>query len=160
MQRAFDQPGVRARVLAEGDDALDIGVLRAALEAGELRVVAVDHRRAAAFEPQEDFRLGVGDRLERAEEFQMHRLDGRDDRDLRPYQPRERLDLAGMVHAQLEHRVACALGAARERKRHAPMVVVGRERGMGLAVAGKRQTQRFLGAGLADGAGDGDDFRP
>ena len=51
LQRAFDQPGVRARVLAEGDDALDIGVLRAALEAGELRIVAVDHRRAAAFEP-------------------------------------------------------------------------------------------------------------
>src|SRR5262249_52620562 len=40
------------------------------------------------------------------------------------------------------------------------MVVVGRERGMGLAVARERQMQRLLRAGLADGAGDGDDFRP
>src|SRR5262249_39034111 len=89
----------------------------------------------------------------------MHRLDRGDDRDLRPHQPREWLDLAGMVHAQLEHGVACALWTARQRQRHAPMVVVGRKRGMGLAVAGKRQTQPLLGARLADRAGDADDFR-
>src|SRR5262245_31276007 len=100
-------------MLAEGDDALDICVLRAALELRELRVVAVDHRCAAALKPEEDFRLGVRDRLKRAEEFEMHRLDRGDDRDLRPHQPRERLDLAGMVHAKLEHRIACALRTTR-----------------------------------------------
>src|SRR5262249_59071449 len=92
----------RARVLAEGGDALDVCVLRAALKLRELRVVAVDHRRAAALEPEEDFRLGVRDRLERAEEFKMHRLDRGDDRDLRPHQPRERPDFARTGPAQLE----------------------------------------------------------
>src|SRR5262249_5725533 len=99
LQRAFHQPGVRARVLAEGDDALDLCILRAALEPRELRVVAVDHRSAAALEPEEDFRFGVRDRLERAEEFKMHRLDRGDDRDLRPHQPPERLELAATLHA-------------------------------------------------------------
>src|SRR5262249_8900501 len=61
LQRAFHQPGVRARMLAEGDDALDLCILRAALEPRELRVVAVDHRSAAALEPEEDFGLGVRD---------------------------------------------------------------------------------------------------
>ena len=91
-------------MLAERNDAADAGILRAPLQPRELRVVAVDHRRAARLEPEEDFRLGVGDSLERAEEFQMHRLDGGDDRYMRAHQPGQRLDLAGMVHADLEHR--------------------------------------------------------
>ena len=52
----------------------------------ELRIVAVDDRGAARLEPCEDLRLGVGDGLERAEEFQMHRLDRGDDRDMRPHE--------------------------------------------------------------------------
>ena len=44
----------------------------------EMRVVAVEHGRAAGLEPDEDLGLGVGDGLDDAEVFQMHRLDGGD----------------------------------------------------------------------------------
>ena len=84
--------------------------LRRLLQPRELRIVAVDHRRAARLDAGEDFRLGVGDRFERAEEFEMHRLDGGDDRDMRPHQPRQRRDLAGVVHAHLEHGEARVCG--------------------------------------------------
>jgi hypothetical protein len=64
LERALDQFCVGARVLAERDDPLDTGVACAALEPLELWVFAVDHRRAATLDPEEDFRLGIGDRLE------------------------------------------------------------------------------------------------
>ena len=143
-------------MLAERDDARDTGGLRPPLEMRELRIVAIEHGRAAGLEAEEDFGLGVGDLGQRAEEFQMHRLDGGDDGDMRAREPRQRLDLAGMVHAHFEHRIARARRAARQRQRHAPMIVVGRDRGMRLAVLRQRQPQRLLGAGLADRAGDAD----
>ena len=77
---------------------------------------------------------------------------------MRAHQLGERRDLAGMVHADLEHGVFGARPAARERQRHAPVIVVGGGRGMRLAVGGEREAQRLLGAGLADRAGDGDDL--
>ena len=157
LQRAPDQTCVGLRVLAERDDTFHAGAARPMLQAGEQRIVAVDHRHAAALEAEEDLGLGVGDGLERAEELEMDRLDGGDDRHLRPCETGERRDLAGVVHAHLEHRIARMLRTARERQRHPPMIVVGRDRGMGLAVLGQRQPQRLLGSGLADRAGDADD---
>ena len=69
----------------------------------------------------------------KAEIFQVHRGDRGDDRDIGPYQPRQRLDLAGVVHTDLEHREVRARGASGERERHAPVVVVGGDRRVGLA---------------------------
>ena len=92
--------------------------------------------------------------VERAEEFQMHRRDRGDDRDMRAREPRQRLDLAGVVHAHFEHGITRARGAAGERQRHAPVIVVGGDRGVGLAVLRQREPQRFFGSGLADRAGD------
>src|ERR1700680_3298998 len=43
---------------------------------------------AARREPEKNLGLGVGDRLDRVEKFEMHRLDRRNDRDVRPDQPR------------------------------------------------------------------------
>jgi hypothetical protein len=124
-----------------------------------LRIVAIENGDAARLEPGKDLRLGISDLLDRAEIFQMHRLDRRDDRDVRTHELGQRRDLAGMIHAHLEHRIARRLGAERERQRHAPMIVVGFGRGMRLPVARQREPQRLLGAGLADRAGDADDFR-
>ena len=129
---------------------------RARCEPRELRIVAVDHRRAARLDAGENLGLGVGDRLDRAEEFQMHRRDRGDDGDMRPHQPRQRLDLAGMVHAHLEHGIARARGTARQRQRHAPVIVVGGDRSVGLAAPRQREPQCLLGAGLADRAGHAD----
>ena len=75
--------------------------------------------------------------------------------------PRQRGDLACIVHAHFEHR---KLGVARhpgEAQRHAGVVVVALDRAVDLAraVAVERGVERFLGAGLADRAGDADDRR-
>src|SRR6185437_12776993 len=88
----------------------------------------------------------------------MHRLDRRDDRDMRTHQFGERRDLASMIHADLEHGVLRARRAARQRQWHAPMIIVGSGRDMGLAVGREREPQGFLGSGLADRAGDSDHF--
>ena len=61
-----------------------------AAQAVELRIVAVDDGGPAGLEPVEDLGLGVGDRLDRAEEFEMHRLDRGDDRHMRARQGGER----------------------------------------------------------------------
>ena len=71
---------------------------------GELRIVAVEHHRAAGLDAGKDFRLGVGDRLDAGKELQMHRLDRGDDGDMRPHHPDQRLDFAGVIHADLEDR--------------------------------------------------------
>ncbi len=104
----------------------------------------------------EDFRLGVGDLLDRFEILQMHRRDRGDDRDIGAHQARQRPDLARMIHAEFEDRKARIGGTARQRQRHAPVIVVGGGRGMGEAGARQHERQRFLGRGLADRAGDRD----
>ena len=71
---------------------------------GELRIVAVEHHRAAGLDACKDFRLGVGDRLDAGKELQMHRLDRGDDGDMRPHHPHQRLDFAGVIHPDLEDR--------------------------------------------------------
>ena len=88
----------------------------------------------------------------------MHRLDRGDDRDVRPHQLDERRDLAGMVHADLEDAVARRRRHARQRQRHAPVVVERGRRIVDRALRRERARQHLLGAGLADAAGDGDDL--
>ncbi len=107
----------------------------------------------------EDLGLGVGDLLDRAEEAEMHGSDGGDDGDMRPDQPRQHVDLARMIHADLEHTETGALRHVGERERNAPMVVEGFERCMHRAARSERELQRFLRAGLAGAAGDRDHDR-
>ena len=54
-------------------------------QAVEMRIVAVEHGGAAGRHAVEDLGLGVGDRLDRGEELDMHRLDRGDDRDVRAH---------------------------------------------------------------------------
>ncbi len=159
MQRVLEQARVGFGMLSEGNDASDARALRVPLQPREMRVVAVDRRCTTRLDPGEDFRLGVGDRFDRAEEFEMHRLDRGDDRHVRAHQPGERLDLAGVIHAQFEHGIERGLRAAGKRQRHAPVIVVRGDRRMGLAFGRERDAQRLLGRGLADRAGDADYLR-
>ena len=158
LQRELDEPRVGLGVLAERDDAADVRVLRLPLQPRELRIVAVDDGGAARLDALKNLGLRVGDGLDRGKELQMHRLDGGDDRHMRPHEPGQRRDLARMVHAHFQHGVFRALRAARERQRHAPVIVVGCRRRMRLAVLRQRKPQRLLGAGLADRAGDADEL--
>ena len=123
-------------------------------EPREVRIVAVQHGDATGFEPEKDFGLGIGDRLDRREKAEMGRLDRGDHRDVRPHQLSENGYLARMVHAQLENAV---LGIGRqpgERQRRTPMIVEAACGSEGWAAGGERQAQRLLGAGLADTAGN------
>ncbi len=70
--------------------------------------VAIDDGGPARFEPAEDLRLGIGDLFDGTEEAQVNRRNRGDNGDMRPYQPRQRVDLARMVHANLEHTEAGA----------------------------------------------------
>ncbi len=92
------------------------------------------------------------------ERSQMHGRDGSDDGGMRPGELRGRPDFAGVVHAHFEHHVFRARRAARERKRHAPVIVVGGGRGVRLRLrsSSTRAAQRLLGAGLSDPAGHAD----
>ena len=88
----------------------------------------------------------------------MHRLNGGDDRHMRAHHLHQRLDFSRMVHADLEDRKPGRRRATRQRQRHAPVIVEGRNRCMGLALRAEHRAQRFLGRGLADRSGHRDDF--
>ncbi len=115
LQRRPQQFRVGVGVPAERDNARNASRLGGGFEPRVLTVVAVENGGAARLDPGKDFRLGVGDFFERAKIFQMHRLDGGDDGDVRTHQFGERRDLAGMVHADFEHRVFRGLRTAGER---------------------------------------------
>src|SRR6185312_7387948 len=63
---------------------------------------ALSRLSTAALDAGKDLGLRVRNRLDAGEELQMHRLDGGDDGDMRPHHFYQRLDLACMVHADLE----------------------------------------------------------
>src|SRR3974390_485843 len=88
----------------------------------------------------------------------MHRRDRRHYRDVGPHQLGQRGDLSGMVHADLEDGKFDIRRTARKRQWYAPMIVVGRSRGMRFAFSRQRKPQRFFCSGLADRSGDGDHF--
>ena len=66
----------------------------------------------------------------RAEKADMRLLHRGDDRDMRAREARERRDLAGMVHADLGDAERAVRRHPRQGQRHAPVVVVGSDRGM------------------------------
>src|SRR5580692_9252559 len=70
MQRAFYEARIGLRMGAERHHPLDAGRIGGALELCELRNVAVDDGSATRLHAKKDFRLGVGDLVERAEELE------------------------------------------------------------------------------------------
>ncbi len=69
----------------------------------------------------------------------------------------QRRDLARVVHADLEHAEGAVGRHARQRQRHAPVVVVGLLGRVRRPRQAQAVAQHLLGAGLADAAGDGND---
>jgi len=64
-----------------------------------MRGLLGDDRHAIVLEPFEYLRLGRGDRLHRAEIFDMRGGNRGDECDVGAHQPGQRGDLAGVVHA-------------------------------------------------------------
>ena len=122
---------------AEADHVLATGGFGDLDELRRVRVVEVQDRHAARLQAAEDLALGGRDRLDRGEEAEMGGRDPGDHGDLRPDQAGERRDLAGRVHAELVDAVDRVARRARERERHAPVIVVA-----GGARMGRRLTLR------------------
>ena len=129
------------------------------LQSRELRIVAVEHHGAAGLDTCKDFRLGIGNRLDAGKELQMHRLHRGDHGHLRPHHLHQRLDFAGVIHADFEDRETHRRRTSRQRQRHAPVIVERRGRGVCRSLRVQHPPQRLLGGGLADRAGDRDHLR-
>ena len=102
-------PRIGLGVLAERHDAPDAGALGAIRQPRELRIVAVDDGAAARLEAEED----LGRSAMASSEPKNSRCTGSIVVTIATCgrtRRRERLDLAGMVHAELEHRIARAAG--------------------------------------------------
>ncbi len=87
----------------------------------------------------------------------MRRGDGGDQGDMRTGEADQRADFAEMVHADFDHAIFGVARHGGQRQRHAPLIVVGRRRGMGAAERTEGQPQHLLGRGLSGAAGDGHD---
>ena len=101
------------------------GRARRGIEPLIVRIVGIEDRDAAGHEARKNLGLGVGDGLDRVEEFEMHRRDGGDDRDMRSRQRGQRQNLARVVHADLDDAEVRLARHPRQGQRHAPMIVVG-----------------------------------
>src|SRR4029077_17652468 len=126
LQRKLYQASVGRCVLAKGNDTLNVSRPGGGGHPLILRVVAIKDDGTARFDTGKNLRFRVADLLQRTKVLKMHRLNTRDDADVRTYELRQRRDLAGMVHANLKDGILRTRRTPRERKRNAPMIIVGR----------------------------------
>ena len=102
---------------AEADDVGDLRLAGARLQAFGIGAVGRDQRRAARQQAFEDFRLGVGDGFAIAEEFQMRRRDGGDQRHMRAHEGDQiaqsrRNDSCRFRKCRIRHRAAATPATA------------------------------------------------
>ena len=128
------------------------GVFGQAVEPG---IVGIEDRRAARGEPGEDLRLGRRDaRLAIGEVLDVHGLHVGDGHRPRLDHARERGDLTGVVHADLEDGALCFRRHAGEGQRNADMIVVALDRAVGGPCEGEAGADGLGDAGLAHRSGD------
>ena len=154
----LDQAEFSLRIGAEGMDMADAGRGRRVFQKLVLRAVMNDQRMAAIDDALEDLGLGLGNLVEALEIAEMGGGDARHHGHMRPHHGGQRPDLARVVHADLEDAEVGCLGHARQRQRHAPMIVERGDRRMHAALRLEHMAQHLLGRGLADLPGDGDDL--
>ena len=105
----LEEPGVALGAAAEAPNPC-AARRRGCLQPLELRSVAVQDRSSVRLEAEEDLRLRVGDRFDRAEMLDVDGGDRRHEGDMRPRHAGERRDLARVIHAHLEHAEAGVRG--------------------------------------------------
>ena len=110
-------------------------------------------------QPGDQLGLGRGDRLDGAEQLEVHRPDADDHADVGLGDRGQLGDLAGAAHRHLEHQHLGARRRAEDLQRQADLGVEVRARGDRAAVRREQREQQVLGRGLAGRAGDADHRR-
>jgi hypothetical protein len=116
-------------------------------------------RDAARDQALEDRRLFVGDALDHAEGLQMRGRDGGDHRHIRARHARQRRDLAGGVHADLDDGESVSMGI-RASVTGTPQWLLKLASAAWVRPCASSLAQHLLDRGLADRARDGDDLGP
>jgi hypothetical protein len=122
-----------------------------------MRTIAIQYSDAGGFEPEKNFTLCIGDRLNRGKKAEMGGLDGSDYANVGPRQSSETGYFARMVHAQLENAISNIWRHPGEREWQTPMIVEAAGGGESRAACSEGQAQRFFGASLADTARNRDE---
>ena len=121
------------------------------------RIVGIDHGRARQRECREHLALRARHALEVAETLEMLVARIRHERDRRPGERGERRDLARMIRAHLDHRIAVPGLEPQERQRHADVIVQVAARRQRRSGNGEDCGKQFLGRRLAIAAADAED---
>ncbi len=159
MRVGGEKARIRVAARSEGENPLHAGIKGVCFQAIALRIVGGKNGGAARLHAFENLGLGVGDGFDVPEIFEMGWGYGGDQRHMGANKPVQCANLAGMVHADLEHTESRFALHPREAERDAPMIVVGSGRRRDGCGRAQHQAQHFLGRGLAGTSGDRDDFR-
>ncbi len=116
--------------------------------------VMVEDGRSSGRKLPEQLRFFEGNPFQGLEVFQMRNPDVGDNSEGRLQQLGQGGNLAGVVHADLEHAMFCRLGHGEHGERQADVVVVVPGGPVCFALHGEHVGAHFLDGGLADAAGD------
>ena len=121
------------------------------------RLARRNHDRRPRRQAGDQLGLGRGDRLQRAEQLQVHRADIHDRADVGPGDLNQLCDLTGPAHRHLEHECLRVGGGREQRQRQPDLgVVVFRTRG-GAQMRAQERDEDVLSRGLAGRPGDRND---
>ena len=110
---------IRALGEAEGNGAAGVDFA----EAGDARVVGIEHGDAIGRQPFDQFALGGGNAFDGIEELYVGVADVGDHADVGLGDGGEPADFSGVVHAHLDDAGAAAIGEAKQGERHADVVI-------------------------------------
>src|SRR6516165_11400381 len=94
IKHGIEEPDSSRAVGTKTDHLGRAGSYRCRREAGIVRIITIQHGDPTRFEPEKNFRLRIGDCLNRREEAEMGRLDCSDHGDVGPRQSSETAYLA------------------------------------------------------------------
>jgi hypothetical protein len=106
LKQTIEEPDGSLTVGAKTEHLSRTGTYRRCREPRIMRTIAIQYGDARGFEPEKNFTLCIGDRLNRGKKAEMRGLDGGDYPNVRSRQSSEIGYFARMVHAQLENAIS------------------------------------------------------
>ena len=145
------RPPRRQRARSRSVSTRACGVLAHPVDA---RVVGVEHRRAVARQRLDQLALAALDRVQRSGAREVRRAHRGDHADRGPRHGRQQRDVAGDVHAHLEHRDLVLGPQPQQRQRQADLVVLVALVAQHRPALGQRLGDLLLGGRLGQRSGD------